>query len=69
MGSIFLVLVIVALAIGAFVYLVSRIFKKQSALLEQQESELVALRRASLSAGTAGLGGSASEGNILEEQK
>ena len=69
LGTIFLILVIVAGAIGLGIYVINRIFKKQAEILEQQESELVALRRAS-SAGTIGLSGpgTASADNILEEK-
>ena len=47
LGSIFLILIVVSLAIGAFVFMINRVFKKQTELLEQQESELVYLRRQS----------------------
>ena len=68
LGTIFLILVIVAGAIGLGIYVINRIFKKQAEILEQQESELVALRRAS-SAGSLAGPGTASADNILEEQK
>ena len=47
LGSIFLILVIVTVAIGGFFYLISRIFKKQTDMLQQQETELEHLREQS----------------------
>ena len=68
-----LILLIVGIAVLAFVFIANQSFKKQSELLEKQESELVYLRRLSQSEkhmeGRTASPGTASEGNLIDPSK
>ena len=72
LGTALLILLIVGIAVCAFVAIANKAFSKQSALLEAQESELVYLRRLSQSEKQMDANGSpgrASEGTLIDPQK